>query len=265
MKIGVVTLFPKAFDYILDAKKSGLVGETLSSGKNFFLEDLRDFGEGRHKVVDAPPYGGSDGMIFKPEPLERAFESLADKMHVDLDKAYKVYLDPKGKSWTQKQAESLIYRDQEGQKKGEELSLILLCGRYGGVDQRFLDIYINESISLGRFILNGGELPALCLLESLVRIMPKTLKNSDSVEYDSFSCGLSGGLEPKLYTRPQTWKDLEVPSILLSGHHENIEKNRRMESLKLTESWFEREMQDLVAHFERFKEYIREHESEDEG
>ena len=237
MKIGVVTLFPKSFEYLLDSKKSGVVGEVLKLNEGLFVEDLREHGEGRHKVVDSLPYGGGDGMLFRPEPLEAAFLSLSEKMDVSLKKAHKVFLDPKGCSWFQKKAEDWVEKDLK-----KELNLILLCGRYAGVDQRFLDTYINESISIGGFILNGGELPALCLIESLVRLLPNTLGNSDSADYDSFSKGLKGGLEPEVFTRPQVWKGQEVPPVLLSGDHEKIKQYRQENSSKLTKMWFEKEI-----------------------
>lgn len=257
MKIGVVTLFPEAFEYLLDSKKSGLVGESLKLNKDFFIEDLREHGEGKHKVVDSPPYGGGDGMLFKPEPLEEAFLSLSKKMGTSLDQAQKVFLDPKGRSWSQLRAEELSEKDLK-----EELNLILLCGRYGGVDQRFLDTYIDESVSVGRFILNGGELPALCVIESLVRLKPSTLGNSDSVLYDSFSKGLKGGLEPEVFTRPQVWKDREIPPVLLSGHHENIGKYRQERSSKLTRMWFKQELSDLKEQFGAFEGLVSEPKGE---
>lgn len=250
MKIGVVSLFPKAFDYLLDSKCSGLVGEKLVLEDNFFIEDLREQGEGRHKVVDAPPYGGGDGMILKAPPLESAFHSLASRMKVDLKKARKIYFDPKGYSWTQKKAEELT----EESKKDKDFSLILLCGRYGGADQRFLDEYIDESISVGRFVLNGGELPALCFLESFIRIQPETLGNSDSALVDSFSKGLKGGLEAPVYTRPSEWKGREIPPLFMSGHHEKIEKERLRLSQEATKSWFEAEIKGLEEHLKGFLE-----------
>jgi len=261
MKIGVVSLFPEAFEYLLDSKKSGLVGDKLKLNENFFIEDLRTHGEGKHQVVDAPPFGGGDGMIFKAQPLEEAFISLSDKMGLSLKKAHKIFLDPKGKSWTQKKAEALVKSDKNQEEDGGGLNLILLCGRYGGVDQRFLDEFIDESISVGRFILNGGELPALCLLESVVRILPQTLGNKESILNDSFSSGLNGGLEPSTYTRPQIWKGREIPLVYVSGHHEKIKNERSLASLKATKSWFEAEISELKEHLKAFLDSFEEPEA----
>ena len=244
MKIGVVSLFPGAFDYLLDSKKSGLVGELLKLNDNFFIEDLRYYGLGRHQVVDSSPYGGGDGMIFRPEPLEEAFVSLSKKMGVDLDQSHKIYFTPVGTTWTQKSVEALLSKHQ---KQPESFNLILLCGRYGGVDQRFIDQYINECISLGRFILNGGELPALSYLESILRVLPKTLGNQNSALNDSFSSGLEGALEPASYSRPSEWSDEKVPEVLVSGDHKRIKEFKLNLSKKLTLNWYENEIKTLKA------------------
>ena len=237
MKIGVVTLFPMAFDYILESERSGLVGKVSSDKFSFYVEDLRVHGQGKHKVVDDSPYGGGDGMVLKPEPLQSAFEGLSKKMSLPLEKIKKIFLDPKGELWTQNKAEQImtaLASDSESSPEG----LILLCGRYAGVDERFLSAFIDERVSLGPFILNGGELPALCVIESILRLIPETLGNPSSSKKDSFSEGLGYLVEPPAYTRPQNWNDREVPEILTSGDHKKIREFEHSLSVKNSKLWF---------------------------
>lgn len=242
MKVGVVTLFPKAFDYIQEPEKSGLVGKAEGSEKvSFYIEDLRAHGMGKHKVVDDAPYGGGDGMVLKPEPLQSAFEGLSRKMHIPLNKIHKIFLDPKGELWTQKKAETMVRDLIKSDEKGDNSSktaVILLCGRYAGVDQRFIDTFIDQTVSIGPFILNGGELPALCLIESLVRLVPDVLGNPESSVKDSFSQGLGYLIESPIYTRPKTWNELAVPETLASGDHKKINDFERALSVERTKLWF---------------------------
>lgn len=237
MKIGVVTLFPRAFDYILEPERSGLVGKVCSESVSFYVEDLRAHGQGKHKVVDDAPYGGGDGMVLKPEPLKLAFDSLSAQMGTPLNKIKKIFLDPKGELWSQKKAEQTVH-DLSLKSEKAQGSLILLCGRYAGVDQRFIDTYVDESVSLGPFILNGGELPALCVIESLLRLVPEVLGNPQSYKKDSFSQGLDHLIEPPVYTRPQNWNECAVPEVLTSGDHKKIKEFERSLSLKSSKSWF---------------------------
>ena len=237
MKMGVVTLFPSAFDYILEPERSGLVGKATSKEISIYVEDLRTHGLGKHKIVDDSPYGGGDGMVLKPEPLALAFKSLSEKMSVPLDKIKKIFLDPKGDLWTQKRADKIM-ADMRSDTEEKPKAIILLCGRYAGVDERFIESYIDERVSLGPFILNGGELPALCVIESILRLVPEVLGNPQSSQRDSFSQGLNCLIEPPVYTRPQSWNNRSVPEVLTSGNHKKIKEFEQRLSLTASKLWF---------------------------
>lgn len=207
MKLAVVTLFPSIFENL-----SGLVQTARDA--NVFSVDvvaLRDYGLGKHKKVDDHLFGGSDGMLLSPEVLASAVKDIKSKP--EYSNAKIIALTPKGKPWTQAQA-------QEWAK--DSTPRVLLCGRYAGFDQRFLEAECDEEISIGDFILNGGEVAALAVIESVARLLPGVLSNEKSAVEDSFSSE-SGHLEAPQYTRPSEWNGKKVPDILLSGHHENIE------------------------------------------
>jgi tRNA (guanine37-N1)-methyltransferase len=180
------------------------------------LHNIRNFAHDRHQVVDDVPYGGGNGMVMMAEPVAKALESLPA-----LPPAPVIILSPKGQVFNQAMAEELAALPR----------LILLCGRYEGIDQRVIDLMVDREISLGDFILTGGELAALSVIDAVSRLLPGVLGGQDSAEADSFSCGL---LEHPHYTRPAQFRGLEVPAVLLSGHHANIARWRRQESLRLT-------------------------------
>jgi tRNA (guanine37-N1)-methyltransferase len=180
------------------------------------LHNIRDFAHDRHRVVDDVPYGGGNGMVMMAGPVAEALESLPA-----LPAAPVIMLSPKGQVFTQAMAEELAALPR----------LILLCGRYEGIDQRVIDLMVDREISLGDFILTGGELAALSVIDAVSRLLPGVLGGQDSAEADSFSSGL---LEHPHYTRPARFRGLEVPEVLLSGHHANIARWRRQESLRLT-------------------------------
>lgn len=215
MKFTVLSLFPE----VITQGLVGLVGSAKDKGL-YDLEvcDLRPFGKGQHKALDDEPYGGGDGMLLQAEPLSEALESIRQSSP-EMQKAKVVYLSPKGKLWTQKQAWAWA---QEAQPK------ILICGRYAGVDQRFIDECCDEEISIGDYVLNGGELAALVIMESVIRLRQGALGNQKSIMQDSFSDMEDSSrvtlLEAPQYTRPSVWKEKSVPKILLSGHHEKIQK-----------------------------------------
>jgi len=235
LKIGVVTLFPEAFGFLEDKDQSGLIGKAFTEKKiELFKCDLREFGEGKHKVVDDMPFGGGDGMVLKPAPLQAAIDALVSRMGSAVQKTKVVFLTPAGKLWTQSRAESLADELQVN-----EDAIVLVCGRYAGFDQRLIEHYGGCEVSIGPFVLNGGELPALCVIESLVRLLPGVLGNSESVLVDSFSKGTEGRIEAFSYTRPQDWKGVQVPSELIGGNHKVVEAYRDQVSEQRTKKWME--------------------------
>ncbi len=239
MKIGVVTLFPDIIKPLQSQLSFGLVGKAFEDGKvKLFVEDLRESGEGKYKVVDDSLYGGGSGMVLKPEPIKKAFNNLLLKMNLNRSEVKTIYTCPSGELWTQKKAEYIIKKEHKG--------LIILCGRYAGADFRVVKELFDERISLGPFILNGGELPALCLIETLVRIIPGVLGNIESVEMDSFSEKFLA-IQAQPYTKPQVWEGLSVPEVLLSGDHKKIKAYRVAESAKKTSKWFKNACESIKA------------------
>lgn len=214
MKFTVLTLFPEMVQRSLPF---GVIGQALN--KKIFSVDCinpRDFTSDVHKTVDDRPYGGGDGMIMLAEPVMKAFDSLGDRQDY-----HSIYLSPQGQPLIQSKVQEL------SQKK----HLVLLCGRYGGVDQRVLNTCIDEEISIGDFVVSGGELPAVILIDAVTRFLPNVLGHEDSAYNDSFKNNL---LEGPSFTRPQEFDNQRVPAIFLSGHHENIQKYKHKLSLYLT-------------------------------
>ena len=212
MKFDILTLFPEMFDIV----KQSIIGRALKKDLiEINLINIRDFSENKHKKVDDTPYGGGAGMVMMPDIVYRAYLSIKDR-----ENAKVIYLSPKGKTLNQKKVEDL----------SKEEHLILLCGHYEGIDQRVLDEIVNEEISIGDYVLTGGEIPAMVLVDSVSRYIDGVLKN-ESIKEESFSNGL---LEYPQYTRPEVFLDKKVPEVLISGHHENIKKWREEQSLKIT-------------------------------
>lgn len=211
MKISIITLFPEVFDPILNssilkrARKKGLV--------EFELANLRDFGEGKHRIVDDRPYGGGAGMILRADILAKAIGHPGGVRTILTSASGKPY----------------------NQKKARELSklkhIIIVCGHYEGVDQRFIDKYVMEEISIGDFVLTGGEIPAMAIVDSITRLIPGVLKKPEATTNESFTENL---LEGPQYTRPEEFEGEKVPEILLSGNHTEIEKWRKEKSLEKT-------------------------------
>lgn len=211
MKFDVLTLFPEMFDSL----KQSVIGRAVEKELiDINLVNIRDFSNNKHKKVDDTPYGGGAGMVIMPDVVYRAFQS------VKTEEAKVVYMSPQGKKLDQKTVEDL----------SKQKHLIILCGHYEGIDQRVLDKIVDEEISIGDYILTGGEIPAMVLIDSVSRYVKGVLKDESIVE-ESFSNGL---LEYPQYTRPEIFEGEKVPDILLSGHHENIEKWRREKSLEIT-------------------------------
>lgn len=208
MQFDVLTLFPEMFEPLNEsiigrAKEKGLI--------NINLINIRDFSKNKHKKVDDTPYGGGAGMVMMPDVVYDAYKSLNSK------DAKVIYMSPQGQKLNQKKVVEL----------SKEKHIILLCGHYEGIDQRVIDEIVDEEISIGDYVLTGGELPAMIVIDSVSRYIEGVLKD-DSTKEESFSEGL---LEYPQYTRPEIFNGKQVPEVLLSGHHENIDKWRREQSL----------------------------------
>lgn len=224
MRIDVVTLFPRIFEVIFEesilrqAKEKGLV--------ELHVWNLRDFATDRHRTVDDYPYGGGPGMILKPEPFFRAIERIQEETPCDSKEEEKcsfkvIFMSPQGVQYNQAMAETL----------SKEPHLVFLCGHYRGVDERVIEALVDEEISIGDYILTGGELPAAVVIDSIVRLLPGVLGNFDSAEKDSFMSGL---LDHPHYTRPEIFRGRRVPEVLLSGHHAKIQEWREKQALERT-------------------------------
>ncbi len=214
MKIDILTLFPEMFTGVFETSiiKKAQEKDAVHLG----LVNFRDFANNKHHIVDDYPYGGGDGMVLKPEPMFEAVESITS-----YQKARIIMMTPQGKRYNQKIAEELK----------NEKHLIFLCGHYEGFDERIRDELVTDELSIGDYVLTGGELAAMVMIDSIIRLLPNVLGSSESALNDSFSTGL---LEYPQYTRPETYRGLKVPDILLSGHHKNIEAWRRREAIKRT-------------------------------
>lgn len=215
MKFDVLTLFPEIFSSYLQA---GILGRAITKGLlEVDLTNIRDFAKGAHKMVDDRPYGGGSGMVMKPEPIFRAVESVPRLE----EEAPVVLFTPQGRPFDQALAWKLSTCKQ----------LILICGRYEGVDERVRLTCVDMELSIGDYVLNGGELAAMVVIETISRLIPGVLGSEGSSLDDSFEDGL---LEYPHYTRPRVFQGHEVPEVLLSGDHEKIRRWRRRESLKRT-------------------------------
>ena len=208
MKFNVLTLFPEMFS----ALNESIIGRGKEKGLiDINLINIRDFSKDKHKKVDDTPYGGGAGMIMNPTVVYDAYESIKD------ENTKVIYMSPQGKTLNQQIVQDLA----------KEENITLLCGHYEGIDQRVIDEIVDEEISIGDYVLTGGELPAMVLIDSVSRYVEGVLKEG-SVEEESFSNGL---LEYPQYTRPEIFLNKKVPDVLLSGHHENIKKWRREQAL----------------------------------
>jgi tRNA (guanine37-N1)-methyltransferase len=217
MRFDIITIFPEIFAGALD---HGILRRARQAGlADVRLVNLRDFTKDKHKSVDDRPYGGGEGMVFMPEPLFAAVEYCRGPERTAESRV--ILLTPQGKTW--------------GQDMALELSglhhVVLICGRYEGVDQRVMDALVDSEISIGDFILTGGEIPAMVILDSVIRLIPGALGNSDSALNESFSTGL---LDYPQYTRPAVFLGLAVPEVLLSGDHARIAQWRRERALERT-------------------------------
>jgi tRNA (guanine37-N1)-methyltransferase len=215
MRFDILTIFPNIFDSYL---KESIIKRAIEENKiQIVVHDIRTYSKNRHKKVDAPPFGGGPGMVMMPQPIYDCIKEV--KQYND---GPVIYLSPKGKVLTQPRAHKIVktcLRKQTG--------LILLCGRYEGIDQRIIDLVVDEELSIGKYVLTGGELPALVTIDVLTRLIPGVLGDDESSNEESFSKALEGKREYPHYTKPVNFEGLEVPAVLRSGHHANIKKWRR--------------------------------------
>ncbi|MBO5851320.1 MAG: tRNA (guanosine(37)-N1)-methyltransferase TrmD [Clostridia bacterium] len=212
MKIDILTLFPEMFAPL----KESIIGRAKNAGKiEINVLNIRDYSLDKHKRCDDYPFGGGAGMVMMAQPIASAIEAI-DSEH----KAHRIYTSPKGKTLNQGMVSTLNSYEH----------LIILCGHYEGVDERVIDLYIDEEISIGDYVLTGGELPAMVITDCLARYVDGVI-NTESLSEESFSDGL---LEYPQYTRPQEFKGLKVPDVLLSGNHAEVKKWRKLESKKIT-------------------------------
>lgn len=219
MRFDVVTLFPELFAPLLT---SGITRRAYESGQvEVRLSNPRDFSEGNYKRVDDRPFGGGPGMVMMAEPLAQCLKNIQSQRPAATPV---VLFSPTGK--TLNHAMVARWADSAG--------AILICGRYEGLDQRFIDQYVTEQVSLGDFVLSGGEIAAMALLDAVARLQPGVLNAAESHSQDSFNPGLDGLLDCPHYTRPENWSGQAVPEVLLSGHHVRIERWRREQRLAMT-------------------------------
>ena len=212
----ILTLFPKM---VMDGLNTSIIGRAIDAG---LLEinavNIRDYSTNKHMNVDDYPYGGGAGLVMQTAPVYRAYKDLTKNMK---KKPRVVYLTPQGTTFHQEMAKELA----------KEEELVFLCGHYEGIDERVLEEIVTDYVSIGDYVLTGGELPAMVMIDSISRLVPGVLHNDDSAGDESFENGL---LEYPQYTRPPVFLDKEVPEVLLSGHHENIRKWRHEQSVKRT-------------------------------
>ena len=213
MRFDVLTIFPEYFGVM----NSGIMGRAVKDGKfSLVVTDIREYSLDKHKKTDDYPYGGGAGMVMTPDPVVRAIEAV-DPDH----DALRVYLSPKGETFRQATACELAKRDR----------ILLLCGGYEGIDERIIDLAIDREISIGDYVLTGGELPALVVMNATARYIDGVLGSEESTVEESFSAGL---LEYPHYTRPQVYRGLSVPEVLMSGNHAEVDKWRARKSLEIT-------------------------------
>lgn len=214
MKIDVITIFPDVIRVLTEYSMVGRAREKELIALNPI--DLRDFTQDRHRQVDDYPYGGGAGMVLKPEPLFRAVEYLTRDDPADV-----IVMSPGGTRFSQEVAQSLACKEH----------LVIICGHYEGIDQRVLDSLATMELSIGDYVLTGGELPAMVVVDAVARLLPGVLGNQESIEEESFQMGL---LEHPHYTRPANFRGLRVPEVLLSGNHQEIRRWRQEMSLEKT-------------------------------
>jgi tRNA (guanine37-N1)-methyltransferase len=219
MRIDVITIFPGLFEPF---RREALLGAAIREGVvELRVHDLRDWTHDRHRTVDDTPYGGGPGMVMRPEPLVEAIEALAGAKGEGRE-AHVILLSPRGRRFEQERAQELA----------GEGHLVLVCGRYEGVDQRVIDLAVDEEVSIGDYVLAGGERPALVMIEAVTRLVPGVMGNPASADTESFQ---AGALEAPHYTRPAVYRGVEVPAVLRSGDHQAIARWRDAQSREITQ------------------------------
>lgn len=219
----ILSIFPEIFPGPL---AFSLAGKALEKNIwSYETVNIRDFGITKHKTVDDIPYGGNPGLVMRPDVLGKAIEYSQEKLSKKESVTKNIYyFSPKGTVINQNIISKII----------SQKNVILLCGRFEGIDQRVIDEYNITEISMGNFVLSGGEIAAIALLDACIRLLPGVISNKESLREESFSAGNEYLLEYPLYTRPQEWKNRSVPEILISGHHEKIKQWKKQESIKIT-------------------------------
>ncbi|MEW4429108.1 tRNA (guanosine(37)-N1)-methyltransferase TrmD [Paenibacillus pabuli] len=220
MRVDVLTLFPEMFEGVFG---TSILGKAQTKGLvSLNAVNFRNYATNKHNTVDDTPYGGGGGMVLKPDPIFAAVEDVLEKRSKESAAVAKppriILMCPQGETFTQKKAEELVQEDH----------LIFICGHYEGYDERIREFLVTDEISIGDYVLTGGELPAMVAIDSVARLIPGVLGNETSAVTDSFSTGL---LEYPHYTRPPEFRGMKVPDVLLSGHHLNIDAWRREQSL----------------------------------
>lgn len=220
MIFDIMTLFPELVEYVLG---ESIIGRAQKSGAiEIATHNIRDYSEDKHRRVDDTPYGGGKGMLMMAPPIYNCYKHIMDIRKDNVQKTRVLYMSPTGKVFDQRKAEELS-------KYGH---LVILCGHYEGVDRRIIDEIVDEEISIGDFVLTGGEIPACLIVDAVARLSEGVLSDAECHENESIS---SGYLEYPQYTRPYEFHGVKVPDILISGHHENIDKWRREQAIALTE------------------------------
>lgn len=231
MRIDIITIFPGIFSNFLE---TSLIQRAISEGLlNIKVHNLRDFTSDPHRVVDDYPYGGGAGMVLKPEPLALAIENIKNENPVNV-----IYLTPQGRVLDQQYVKELSKRE----------GLIIICGRYRGIDERIRELYVDEEISIGDYLLSGGEIPSMVLIEAVSRLIPGVLGNESSIEEETFTGYL---LDSPQYTRPYEFKGIKVPEVLISGDHKEISKWRinkaRERTKKLRPDLYEKYLKKIIS------------------
>lgn len=223
MNFHVLTLFP---EMIRNGMNTSITGRAINAGiLSVEAINIRDYAFNKHQKVDDYTYGGGAGMLMQAEPVYQTYLAIQEKAALPEGKRPRViYLSPQGKPFNQKMAEDFAKEDE----------LVLLCGHYEGIDERVLEEIVTDYVSAGDYVLTGGELPAMMIVDAVSRLIPGVLHNDVSAEFESFQDNL---LEYPQYSRPEIWHDRQVPPILLSGHHANVEKWRREQSVIRTAKW----------------------------
>lgn len=215
MNFYIMTLFP---EMVMDGLNTSIIGRAVKNGLlSIEALNIRDYAFNKHHSVDDYPYGGGAGMLMQAEPVYQCYEALTEKIK-QKKRTRVIYLSPQGQTFNQTMAEEFA----------QEEDLVFLCGHYEGIDERVLEEIVTDYVSIGDYVLTGGELPAMIMIDCISRLVPGVLHNDVSAEFESFQDNL---LEYPQYSRPEVWHDKKVPEVLMSGHHANIEKWRREQSV----------------------------------